>query len=291
VEWYSVVARTAQRRRVARPNLAAERAVRAAAQATPREPRLPPGFLTWALGRALAMLLLVGAGWVVYDSASSDRFQVRSVRVQGNVLLSRADVESVAAVSGANVFWVDRGQVVRRLLDLPLIQRAEVNVVLPDTVDISIVERQPAAFWVSGDVSYLVDSEGIILKAVDDETLQARACAGQPCDPRLAPLPSVAELDGQPLTAGARVDASALVTSARVATLLPSAGIEPLGFEWNQNSDLEVPTRDGWRARFDDQGNVDQQVATLRSVRDQLARTKAVAQLIDVRFGDRPYFR
>ena len=56
------------------------------------------------------MALLVLAGWVVYDSASSDRFRVRSVRVQGNVLLSRAEVESVAAVTGVNVFWVDRGQ-------------------------------------------------------------------------------------------------------------------------------------------------------------------------------------
>src|SRR5712671_2190957 len=126
------VARSARRRALTRPNLAAERAVRVAAQAAQREPRLPPGFVNWALGRALAMALLVGAAWVVYDSASSDRFQVRSVRVQGNVLLSRAEVESVAAVSGANVFWVDRRQVVRRLLDLPLIERAEVSVGLPD---------------------------------------------------------------------------------------------------------------------------------------------------------------
>ena len=54
---------------------------------------------------------------------------------------------------------------------------------------------------------------------------------------------------------------------------------------------LEVPTRDGWRARFDNGSDVEQQVASLRSVRDEIARTKATAQLIDVRFGDRPYFR
>jgi POTRA domain, FtsQ-type len=281
----------AKRRAISRPNLAAERAVRAAAKAAHREPRLPPGFMSWAVGRALALVLLVGAAWVVYDSASSERFQVRSVRVQGNVLLSRAEVESIASVTGANVFWVDRAQVAARLLGLPLVQRAEISVALPDTVEISIVERQPAAFWVSGDWSYLVDREGVILKAVDAETQLARACAGQPCDPRLAPLPTVAQLDAQPLSPGDRVDASALVASARLATLLPSVGVEPLAFEWNHDSDLEVPTRDGWRARFDDQGNVEQQVAALRSIRDELTRTKVTAQLIDVRFGDRPYFR
>src|SRR5882672_11702028 len=129
-------------------NPAVERAIRAAAT---REPWLPPGFLSWVFGRLLAAVLLVGAGWVVYDSASSERFQVRSVRVQGNVLLSRAEVENVAAVSGVNVFWVDRGQVAARVRALPLVQRVEISARLPDAVDISIVERQPAAFWVSGD--------------------------------------------------------------------------------------------------------------------------------------------
>src|SRR6266852_870809 len=284
------MARNAQRPRTTprRANTAAERAVRAASQ---REPMLPPGFLAWAMARILAMTLLVAAGWVVYDSASSDRFRVRSVRVQGNVLLSRAEVESVAAVTGVNVFWIDRGQIAARLRSLPLVQRAEVNAMLPDTVEISIVERQPAAFWVSGDRSYLVDREGVILKAVDAETQQARACAGQPCDPRLAPLPTVAQLDGQPLTPGDRVDASALATSARLATLLPGVGVEPLAFEWSRDFGLEVPTRDGWRARFDGGGNVELQVASLRAIRDQITRTQSVAEVIDVRFEDRPYFR
>jgi POTRA domain, FtsQ-type len=271
-----------------RSNPAAERAVKAA---TLPEPWLPPGFGTWVIERLLALALLVGAGWLVYDCGSSDRFQVRSVRVQGNVLLSQAEVENVAAVIGANVFWVDRGQVAARVRALPLVQRVEVGAILPNTVEVSIVERQPAAFWVSGDQSFLVDGEGVILKPVDAETQQARACAGQPCDPRLAPLPTVAQLDAQPLTPGDRVDARALATSARLVSLLPTVGVQPLGFEWSRGNGLEVPTRDGWRARFDDAGNLDQQLASLRAVRDELARTRVAAELIDVRFQDRPYFR
>src|SRR5439155_15266344 len=285
----SAMARSAERSgSPRRGNPAADRAVRAATQ---REPLLPAGFVVWALARVLALALLVGAGWVVYDSASSDRFRVRSVRIQGNVLLSRAEVESVAAVTGVNVFWVDRGQIAARLRSLPLVQRAEVSATLPDIVEIAIVERQPAAFWVSGDRSYLVDREGVILKAVDAETQQARACAGQPCDPRLAPLPTVAQLDGKPLSAGDRVDPNALATSARLALLLPAVGVEPLGFEWSRDFGLEVPTRDGWRARFDGGGNVELQVASLRAIRDEITRTKSVTEVIDVRFGDRPYFR
>jgi hypothetical protein len=244
------------------------------------------------LARLVAMALLVGAGWLVYDCASSERFAVRSVQIEGTLLLSRAEVEGAAGVTGSNIFWVDREQLAARVRGLPLVQRVSVEAALPDTVVIRIVERQPVAFWISGDRSYLVDREGVILKAVDAETQQARACAGQPCDPRLAPLPTVAQLDGQPLAPGDTVEGRALATAARLALLLPSVGVEPLAFEWSPGGGLDVPTRDGWRARFDaSTDDVDRQVASLQSIRDALQRTKTSAQLIDVRFGDRPYYR
>jgi cell division septal protein FtsQ len=243
------------------------------------------------VGRILAMALLVGAAWLVYYCASSDHFRVRSVRIQGNVLLSHAEVTSTAAVSGVNIFWVDRAGIEARLGALPIVQHVEIGATLPDTIEIRLVERRPTAFWTSGDQSYLVDTEGVILKAVDAETAQAHACAGQPCDPRLAALPNVAQVEGQSLSPGDRVNAGALATSARLASLLPGIGVQPLSFDWSASSGLEVPTRDGWRARFDESGNIEQQIARLGAVRDELTRSKTGVELIDVRFGDRPYFR
>jgi hypothetical protein len=69
-------------------------------------------------------------------------------------------------------------------------------------------------------------------------------------------------------------------------------GVEPLAFEWSPGQGLEVPTSDGWRARFDTSAeDIDRQVASLQSIRDALLRAKTSAELIDVRFGDRPYYR
>jgi hypothetical protein len=243
------------------------------------------------LGRVLAVALLVGAAWLLQDFASSSRFQVRTVHVQGNQLLSRDDVDSVASVVGVNIFWVNRADVAARLSQLPLVQHVDVSAALPDTVNIRIVERQPAGFWTTGDQTYLVDSQGVILKPVDAETAQTRACAGQACDPQTAPLPSVSDTDTELLMPGDRVDASALTTSTRLALLLPSVGVQPTAFQWSRDAGLQVPTADGWTARFNQAGNLDQQVAQLRAIRDELARTKATPTLIDVRFGDRPYFR
>ena len=243
------------------------------------------------LARVFAAGLLVGAAWLVYDFASSSRYQVHTVHVDGNLLLSRAEVEDAAAVVGANIFWVNRADVSTRLSALPLVQHVEITARLPDTVDIHIVERQPAGFWTSGDQTFLVDREGVILKAVDAETAQIRACAGQPCDPGAVALPSVAQADAEALTPGDHVDANALVTSARLASLLPGVGVQPVGFQWSSDTGLDVAMADGWTARFDQASNLEQQVWALGAVRGELTRRQTAAGLIDVRFGDRPYFR
>jgi hypothetical protein len=265
-----------------------ERAVR---DAQPPRRWAPSPFLIWVFGRVLALVVLVGGAWIVYDSASSERFTVRSIRVHGNILLSQAEIEGAAAIKGANVFWIDSAEAAARVRRLPLVQRVEISPTLPDTVDVQIVERQPAAFWITGERSYLVDREGVILKSVDAEAQHARACAGQPCDPRLASLPTVAQLDGPPLSPGDRVEASALLGSARLASLLPTIGVQPVGFQWSRDIGLEVPTSEGWRVRFDSDGDLDRQVRTVVSIRDHLIRSKASAELIDVRFGDRPFYR
>ena len=245
----------------------------------------------WMLSRVLAACLLAGAAWFVQDFASSSRYQVRAVHVHGNVLLSQDEVQQAAGVLGANIFWVNRDAVAARLDALPLVQHATIGISLPGTVDIQLVERQPAGFWTSGGQTYLVDSEGVILRAVDAETAQIRACAGQLCDPALAALPSVADTEPDAVAPGDRVDTSALRTSARLTALLPAIGVRPTGFEWSRASGLDVPTADGWRARFDQTGNLDQQVTELQAIRNELTRTRTSAGLIDVRFGDRSYFR
>jgi cell division septal protein FtsQ len=255
----------------------------AAAERHVWRPRVPPGFVGWVFARLVAMAVVLAGGWAVYTASTSTEFQVRKVHVLGASLLSQADVEDAAAVIGANVFWVDHAAAEARLQSLPLVVRAEVTPVLPDSVEVRIQERQPAAFWVSGDRTYVVDKDGVVLRPLaEDEGVYAEQ-----------PLPTVAEVDGQALTAGDTVDASALTTWARLAALLPTAGVKPKAAQWSAQFGLEVQTQDGWRARFSSAGgeNLERQVDSLRAIRDYLAKNKTAAEVIDVRFGDRPYYR
>jgi len=287
-----------RRTRVTRQrNPVEERAVRAARAAGIGPQPAPPaiargGFLFWAFTRVLALVVLLGTAWIVNDAATSDRFQVTSVRVTGNVLVDRPEIDAAVAAQGVNLFWVDRRAIEARLRMLPPVRSATVTPILPDTLDVHVEERQPAALWQSGQRRYLVDAEGVILTSIEDAPEARLACSGERCGPGQAPpMLTVAQPDGQPLTPGDRVDTTALATSARLASLLPAAGIQPLAFEWRSANGIEVPTASGWRARFDGSRDVERQISTLRTIRDWLAQSKITPQVIDVRFGDRPYYQ
>ena len=246
-------------------------------------------FLWWLVSRLLGFAVLLGGAWAVYDVASSDHLLVRTIRVEGNALVEREALESTAAVLGANLFWVNLKDVETRLTQFSAVQRVEVEAVLPDTIALRVVERQPAARWRSGGQTHLVDRDGRVLLSV---AAGAEDCDGLGCTlAHSSSLPLVEQVDGGPLVPGERVDASVLAASERLARLLPERGVQPLAFEWSASTGLEIPTQHGWRVRFDGERNVEQQLTTLATMHDHLVRSGQSASVIDVRFGDRPYFR
>lgn len=244
---------------------------------------IPWPFIHWLVARVVALAFLLGTAWVVYDSASAERFQVQSVRTSGNVLLTQSEVAEVAAVTGANVFWVNRQDVATRIAGIPAVQRVEVEPVFPDIVEVRLVERRPTARWASGGQVYLVDREGVVL-------MPSRADPSAGTSPEDL-LPVVVQVDDTPIGPGARVDVGAIVASQQLAERLQGSGMQPLAFEWSQANGLEVPTTDGWRARFDGASDLGPQVAALSAIRDRLRQVGRTASLIDVRWAERPYYR
>jgi POTRA domain-containing FtsQ-type protein len=62
-----------------------------------------------------------------------------------------------------NLFRLRTSDLERSLSSLPTISRAEVRVVLPDAMYVSVVEREPILGWRSGDRVLLVDVSGTVL--------------------------------------------------------------------------------------------------------------------------------
>jgi hypothetical protein len=196
--------------------------------------------------------------------------------VAGNRLLTAEELEAAASVGGRNLFWIRRSDVSQRLRLLPPVESAEVSLELPDQVLIQVKERDPVAIWLAGDIPFLVDRDGLVLAA----------------RPPSRPLMVVRDTGGQPLLPGDRVNADAVRSLGTVDDLLVRTfGPQPRQYEYAADSGLNVVQSVGPRLILGGGDNLQWKVAAIQSIVRHLETTRTAAELIDVRFSDRPYYR
>ena len=106
----------------------------------------------------LAAVALIAGGLLLSRSSFA---HARGIEVSGTDHLSRSDVVGLAAVSKAtNVFWLDEGSIERSLETHPWVADAEIDVALPATIRIEILERIPVAAVSDGLARTLVAADG-----------------------------------------------------------------------------------------------------------------------------------
>jgi cell division protein FtsQ len=119
-----------------------------------------------ALRPAVVGLVAVSAIAGGFFLSRSSFAHARGIEVNGTDHLSRSQVVGLAAVSKAtNVVWLDEGGIERSLETHPWVADAEVDVALPATIRIQIVERTPVAVVNDGLARTLVAADGTRLGA------------------------------------------------------------------------------------------------------------------------------
>jgi hypothetical protein len=228
------------------------------------------------LSKLLGLAVLLAASGLMYDVASSPELRVSRVSVVGNRLMSAAEVETAAGVTGLNLFWIRRSDVDQRLRLLPPVESAEVSVELPDHVLIQVKERDPVAIWQAGETPYLVDETGLVLSARPSER----------------PLMVVRDTSGHPVAPGSRVSADAVRGVGELDGRLTDAfGPQQRQYEYAYETGLNVVQSIGPRLIIGSGDGLDWKVASIRTIIRHLEANRRSAELIDVRFGDRPYYR
>lgn len=137
------------------------------ARATARKPHRRRG--RWLLRgfEALLMLALLGAaGYYGYEyMQDNDGFRVTEVTVDGVHILT---AEQVVAQSGItledNILMLDQEAIRARIEQMPYVRTCAVSVVFPDTVELVVEERVPAASLLVHSRAYEIDAEGVVLK-------------------------------------------------------------------------------------------------------------------------------
>ncbi len=165
--------------------------------------------------RAGAALIALASAGAIYGVASSSAFDYARLRVQPQPVYTDplAVEQALDGVRGDNLFRLDTAPLQGALRTLRTVQSAKVSVELPDTLVVTLHEREPILIWSIGDRRFLVDTDGDLFAKLD----------GTP-SPSISALPVVEDqrASSAGLSLGQALDSVDLDAATRLASLVPT---------------------------------------------------------------------
>ena len=132
-----------------------------------------------AYGLVLMMLCtLATLALMATPVMAARRIEINGARFTGEEL-----VRQITGIDSApNLFRLRTDGIASRLVGLPAVRSARVEVRLPDTIVVDVVEREPRMVWVVGQQRYVADEKGLLFGMIDE--------SGNPLPPTWQDLPS-----------------------------------------------------------------------------------------------------
>jgi hypothetical protein len=122
------------------------------------------------LGRRLpSFLLVVLLASAIYFVFNAPQLQVAQAQVVGNQMLTAEEINTVLDIAGQPAFLLIPSELEKRLrLQLPELAAAKVDISLPNTVSVQVVERKPVVRWEQGEGYTWISEEGIAFRPHGD---------------------------------------------------------------------------------------------------------------------------
>lgn len=112
----------------------------------------------------VAGLVLAGVYWAASLVLTAEALVIERITVSGNDRMSRGEVVSLLdGVRGQNMLTVDLEEWRNTLKSSPWVADVAIRRVLPDTVAVVVLEREPIGIGRIADGLYLVDRDGAII--------------------------------------------------------------------------------------------------------------------------------
>jgi cell division septal protein FtsQ len=194
------------------------------------------------------------------------------VSVEGTHHVSVDTVVSASALDGAQAFTASAVRARERLLRLPAVRDARIEITVPDRVRIAVTERTALGRWVAAGLEWFVDADGVLFASID---------------PRAAPELRVTDERGA-RQAGDRLDPALVDAALKLARLGPSdlradAASPRVVLAAGANG-LVVRTAAGWEIFFGGAERIDEKVALAKRFLRENPQRKL--DYVDVRTPD-----
>jgi hypothetical protein len=202
-------------------------------------------------------------------------WRIRDVAIEGAHHVAVDSVVAATGLVGAQAFTASAARARDRLVHLPGVRDALVEIRIPDRARIVLSERVAIARWISGS-EWFVDAEGVLFSSLD---------------PRGAPDIRVTD-EQKPRQAGDRLDPALVDAATKLARLGPqdlrADATSPRVVLTAGATGLVLRVASGWEIRFGGAERIDDKIALARRfLRDNPLRK---LDYVDVRSPDQIVF-
>jgi hypothetical protein len=251
------------------------------------------------LGRLLAVFLSAASVAALVALVAGPWLRVTAVEWRGERLTAPSEIaERLDPVRGATLLSVDTAALATSLERLPTVADAHVTALLPDRLEVSLTEKQPAFLW---------QTRGALLLAAADGTLVATMAVDATLPEELAALPRIVDdrRASRYMEMGDVIPREVLATAEHLASLDPKRlGSDATRFGVRVEDEfgfVVVPEGAPWRAAFgfygtdpgatidDVAARVERQVTDIRTL--FATQPERTVGWVDVRNPGRVYFR
>ncbi len=225
------------------------------------------------IAAAAVLLGVVGAGVWAWESPL---LRVREVEVVGAASSGESDIIERIDFWGERMFTADLSGAAVAIMELPLVASVDIERRWPDTVRITVREREPWGSWEQAGLRYTIDREGFVL--------------GHRAPP--AGSTTIVSNESFSLRAGDRVDRHAVEAAAEITSQIEKAlGTRAVELTYSPDEGIRVRTADGQTALLGDSSGIAYKLAVWARVAREATAQDIAYSTIDLRFGDRPVLR
>ncbi|MEK7620120.1 MAG: hypothetical protein AAB413_02700 [Patescibacteria group bacterium] len=226
-----------------------------------------------------------------------DWFEIQHVEVRGVEYIPTQELESAITVYAdesallffhrSNRFLFSSDVLAQALEDQFALSSVSIGL-REGTIFVELEERTSNLFWKTQDRLFVVDLEGIVVREItdpEDSMLQ---------QPNLKKLPIFVDANDVEVHVGSPVLTPEEIESAfHFFTSLETAGIAYTYIELDRLAGkwVQLMTQVGYSILFDLTGNIDEQFRNLMVVLQEQVEDPTRLEYIDLRFGDKVYFK
>ncbi len=226
-------------------------------------------------GSRMVSIVLLGVSlWMIARFVQAPTYNAGMPMIEGQQMLSLAQVRSLAGVEGQSAFLVDPGVVEARLKEAAEVSEATVTLKWPNRVEIFLEERQPSVEWNDAGRIWWLSADGTAYIQHGIQSDLAQITSAQP----------VLNFEG---------DANDPVIDPRLLSavdVLSKHLPEVSSWQFDPDHGLSFMDVRGWQAYFGDGGDMRMKVRIYNTITDKLYADNIPVTLVSVEDQYTPFY-